>query len=493
MKKIVVADDDKLVRDRVVCMIKMLTIPIEEIIACKNGAEAYDIVKNQKIDVLITDVDMPIMDGVSLVKEIKNIKYTPKVIVISGYNDFYYAVDLLRCGVREYLLKPVRKDDMINIMMKLENEFIEEEYQLKEKIDLLYEQIKYSLLHKKGVDDDFYNKKNFINLYNNNDDYVIICTNYIQKDTINKQFLFFSDILGHNIILTSHKYVSFLIEDKLKGFAYGISAFYNNLTLLNLALKDAINKRRDSFFMITRSLNCLNSIKSSEENEVDKVIQLIGTARFNEACKYLRRAVNRVKYGQLQLEEFQDLLALMCKKIKITYEGIIVEENIDISPLLNLYKYNTIDNYYDQLFETLNMINQKLIKEYNFYRNRIKIEEAIKYIDENYKNEINMTMVSNYVSMNYSVFSIDFKEYTGKNFVNYLKEVRLKEAKRLLNETDMKIIEISEAVGYENDKHFMKTFKIFYSVTPSEYRKNIKSGKLIYHSSEENKLNEKIY
>ena len=88
-----------------------------------------------------------------------------------------------------------------------------------------------------------------------------------------------------------------------------------------------------------------------------------------------------------------------------------------------------------------------------------------------------MTFISNYVSMNYTIFSIDFKEYTGKNFVNYLKEVRLKEAKRLLDETDMKINEISEAVGYDNDKHFMKTFKGVFSVTPTEYRKNIKSGR----------------
>ena len=123
------------------------------------------------------------------------------------------------------------------------------------------------------------------------------------------------------------------------------------------------------------------------------------------------------------------------------------------------------------------LINKKLLNKYDFYKNRIKIEEAVRYINKNFKDNINMTFISNYVSMNYTIFSIDFKEYTGKNFVNYLKEVRLKEAKRLLDETDMKINEISEAVGYDNDKHFMKTFKGVFSVTPTEYRKNIKSGR----------------
>lgn len=84
-----------------------------------------------------------------------------------------------------------------------------------------------------------------------------------------------------------------------------------------------------------------------------------------------------------------------------------------------------------------------------------------------------MAVVSNHISMNYSLFSHVFKQYTGKNFVNYLKELRIQEAKRLLEETDMRIIEISLAVGYENEKHFMKLFKAVCGVSPTEYRKNV--------------------
>ncbi len=75
--------------------------------------------------------------------------------------------------------------------------------------------------------------------------------------------------------------------------------------------------------------------------------------------------------------------------------------------------------------------------------------------------------------MNYSMLSYLFKQYTGTNFVNYLKGVRMKEAMRLLKETDMKVIDISQQVAYENEKHFMKTFKAEFGVSPSEYRKNM--------------------
>ena len=68
------------------------------------------------------------------------------------------------------------------------------------------------------------------------------------------------------------------------------------------------------------------------------------------------------------------------------------------------------------------------------------------YIQENYNKDLNMAVVSNYISMNYSVFSFEFKNYAGVNFVTYLKELRMKEAKKLLEETDKKIIEISQTV-----------------------------------------------
>lgn len=75
-------------------------------------------------------------------------------------------------------------------------------------------------------------------------------------------------------------------------------------------------------------------------------------------------------------------------------------------------------------------------------------------------------------SMNYSLFSIAFKQYAQVNFVNYLKTIRMKEAKRLLETSELKILDISKAVGYENEKHFMKLFKEICGVSPSEYRKN---------------------
>jgi two-component system response regulator YesN len=122
------------------------------------------------------------------------------------------------------------------------------------------------------------------------------------------------------------------------------------------------------------------------------------------------------------------------------------------------------------------------MEEFDDFKNKEKINQAIIYIRENFNKDLNMAVVSNSISMNYSLFSLNFKQYTGMNFVNYLKKIRIEEAKRLLEETDEKIIDISQMVGYVNDKHFMKIFKSICGVSPSEYRRNC-----MYQKKEKNK------
>lgn len=140
----------------------------------------------------------------------------------------------------------------------------------------------------------------------------------------------------------------------------------------------------------------------------------------------------------------------------------------------DIFSENYIDLYEEKLIRWVLALQERIGSQLDVNRNGQKIKQAVDYIKENYASDLNMAVVSNYISMNYSLFSYSFKQYTGSNFVNYLKDIRMKEAKRLLAESDMRIIEISQAVGYENEKHFMKIFKASCGVSPSEYRKNMK-------------------
>ncbi len=127
----------------------------------------------------------------------------------------------------------------------------------------------------------------------------------------------------------------------------------------------------------------------------------------------------------------------------------------------------------DTLCKTILDINETINNKFDDYRNKQKIQEAMIFIQKNFSKDLNMAVVSNHISMNYSLFSYVFKQYTGKNFVHYLKELRMYEAQKLLISTEFKVLEISHKVGYSNEKHFMKAFKTIYGVSPTEYRKNM--------------------
>ncbi|MEH7333117.1 response regulator [Neobacillus drentensis] len=114
MKKrtILLVDDERWVRTALKWTIKQLNLPLQVANECENGLEALDWIKQNEVDLVITDIRMPIMDGLSFVKEVNFFKMKPDVIVISVHDDFQFVQKALRNGVTDYLLKPVEELDL---------------------------------------------------------------------------------------------------------------------------------------------------------------------------------------------------------------------------------------------------------------------------------------------------------------------------------------------------------------------------------------------
>lgn len=478
MNKVLIAEDEKMIRQGIKAIVSRTGVPIEEIIECKNGQEAYDRIASDKIDVLITDIRMPKMDGITLVKEIQKLRDVPRVIVISGYDDFSYAVELLRCGAREYLLKPINRDDITRIMKEMEEELQEEKIQTKEHVKLIYEKVRYALLNGNIKTEELESLQRQVADCIGRTEYVMVCTNYhTNYRTIGQKASFFPNIGAHNVLFIRPESAQEMVEESMEEYAVGVSCIHSGMTEMYKAYEEAA-ALRERHFCMQRKNNVEESCDSAvSASDISRFIQLMGTSRLDDADRFLVNLIQRTKRSEVSAHQFMEAMQQIVAKIKSTYAGIIETEGLHIDCLQNVYYYTTIDEYYEAVGRIMAAINQKMDHEYDDYRNRLKIEQALEYINRHYQEDINMAMVSNDVSMNYSVFSLTFKEYTGQNFVNYLKEIRLKEAKRLLDETDRKVIDISMAVGYENEKHFMKTFKSIYGVTPSEYRKNIQLGR----------------
>lgn len=113
MIKIVIADDEKLIRAGIAKILKTnIKFPLE-ILEAKDGQEALYFIKSEHPQILITDIRMPIMNGIELMKNVSALENKPNMIVLSGFDDFMYAKSAIEAGAHSYILKPVDKNELI--------------------------------------------------------------------------------------------------------------------------------------------------------------------------------------------------------------------------------------------------------------------------------------------------------------------------------------------------------------------------------------------
>lgn len=461
MKKILIAEDEKLIRAGIRTMISRSGVKIEEILESNNGEDAWKILQSEKIDAVFTDIRMPKLDGIELVRRIHDMEEPPFVVAVSGYDDFEYAVEMLRNGVLEYLLKPVEREKIAEVLKLIQSKV--EAVAKKEERDAytrVIEKGRYRVMM-------FYPGAPVMDL---EEDFKAVKL----PDAIDGDFYVI------NI-------EDFSLDDYAELGGVGVSAEHETEEELSRAYQEVRGARLTAF--CTGKVICfenLDRFRDYPEEELLKEaartrrIQLIGTEKQKELLNQWDNLFDAAAKELISAEDFKNEITLSLRTIPRIYKSLFDERGLDerILKLEEPLLCPDMDSYREHFVRFLLRLNGIWEKQDDAEPAKKKIALAIDYIKENYPKDLNMAVVSNYISMNYTLFSIAFKQYTGSNFVNYLKNVRLKEAKTLLVETDDKIIDIAKAVGYENYKHFLKLFRMEYGVSPTEYRKNMQKEEI---------------
>lgn len=123
MYKLLIADDEKIIRETVRELIPWSELGIEICACCKNGMEALDAILDTAPDIVMTDIRMPGISGLELIEKIQKFDANIRFIILTGYQEFEYAHQALRLGVKEYLLKPISEDAIINAVKNVKNAF----------------------------------------------------------------------------------------------------------------------------------------------------------------------------------------------------------------------------------------------------------------------------------------------------------------------------------------------------------------------------------
>ncbi len=484
MKTVLIVEDEKMIRLGIRAMIQRSDVPIGEILECHNGEAALEVLKTTPVDVMFTDIRMPKMDGIELVKRIQEMDHKPLVAAISGFDDFNYAVEMMRGGVREYLLKPVDRNKLIEILHQFEEELNNREEEQEEDQKLSLQQLKYLILNEQITESEKELLGKKFREFPREMNSVLV---FSKQDLIGEEedLIHLHDIENKDLCITT-KDKAENIADTLDG-SVGISELKSGLSDLRDAYFEASHLQRAAFCR-NRSYMKANkkpqsapekfherALREVKEDYIQKRIHIIGTKQKENLTKEFHAWFYNASSGYLTEEEFFESLFKTFEFISDFYSNPILKTpalSAAFEKLKQPLDYRSLQEYEKAFLGFLLELQMIIAESREISVNDGKMREAILYVQKHYAEDLNMAVVSNHVSINYSLFSTLFKQYTGENFVNYLKEIRMQKAKELLIETDDKISDIARSVGFENEKHFMKVFKAWCGVSAGEYRRN---------------------
>ncbi len=485
MQTLLIVEDEKMIRQGIKAMVLRSGVPVDLILECSNGIDALNLLSERHVDVMFTDIRMQKMDGIELVKKVNEMEDKPLIVAISGYDDFSYAVEMLRNGVREYLLKPVERDKISAVLKKMDSELQLRHHETFKDRELGIRQVRELVGNPELTEEE---RRLIISKYEPlffEGDYRV-CVFTPDEEVDSEDGYLVKDTPEGSALVLEVDRVSAFLKNEFSEKCVGVGGVHRGLGQLSEAFREAAVMRRIAF---VRGKSCLfgedqpetvnanlkekaRTLLAAEERT--RRIQLIGTEKTDDLIRRWKTFFTALESGQIDLPDFSEEMVACNRQILEVYREHLTEEDEELGQQFStLHTFESLGEYQNGFMDWLLDLNKRLGDRPDDANIRKKIAQAKEFILDHYADDLNMAVVSNHVSMNYSLFSYSFKQYAGQNFVNYLKEIRIEKAKELLAETDMKIVEISQAVGYENEKNFMKIFKAICGVTPGEYRKNM--------------------
>lgn len=464
MKTILIAEDEKMIRRGLCTMVRRASVPVEKILEAQDGIQALEMLQTEPVDLLITDVRMPNLDGIGLVERVRQLEHPPLVLVVSGYDDFSYAVSMLRNGVQDYLLKPVERQKLYEALRKIEEKLNSRQQEQQSKLERYNFALRYLMLDESH---DRFHREGLIREFSAqfySEPYLVICTRAVCADL--HEVIILEDMDGWRIYLGKET----MLAEVEWNTPTGQSCAHQGMEQLNQAYIEAVTGWKQAFFR--GSGRCIYEPRRKEHRGVtaDHLTDLVQLGRWREIVSKLRHLFDNAGAGRMDPDEVAELCGKLADALASTWQGLL-EKGESPRRYQNLWTFDTSQQYLDSFSEWLEQMALRIGQEFADHERKQKIRQAIKYVQNNFREPINMAMVSNYVSMNYSLFSLLFKQYTGSNFVGYLQNLRIEEAKRLLTETDMRVNEISIRAGFVGEKHFLKVFKTATGFSPTEWRK----------------------
>lgn len=497
---ILIADDEKIEREGIRYLLA-LEKGERRIFEAANGKQAMQILRTENIDMILTDIKMPVMDGLELARRAKELFPEIRIVIFSGYNDFTFAQEAIRYGVTDYILKPVDPDNFHEIIEKAEKNIRERQAEENREIrrqNFLQQYFLQNYLYS-GKKEILEKAGEFVDLdkWNGWHCAILIETDTAFFDTAEENFpgelqkelrrvffylnlnerqslLLFQDVYCDYLLVANHLY-TFLKRNYMVRIYLSVSRKFDGCECLPEILGQLEQQMEEKFYHPEKH------IFSCEEEELKMAA---GEVQDSQLMQMISEDISRKdteqlwKHFECLKEKYSSNTQFSAMYIKFVFSNVIQElfqEN-------QFADEHRLEQEIDRLYSCGNImdilkVTEDNIREYEKFLERSMSESrnevaAVKnYIYQHYGEDLNLEMLAEKVYLSSGYLSFIFKKETGMNLNRFIKVFRMEKAGEFLRDTNMKVAQISEKVGFANVSYFCRSFREYYGCSPESYRK----------------------
>ena len=480
-----------------------------------SGEDALEYINYHNVDIVITDINMPGMDGLQFTEKLLQKNPKCRVVIVTGFREFEYARKAIKLGVDEFLLKPVNIKEISEVMTKIKTEIAkvnEEESKvakLKESAEKNYDILRESFLLRlveNRIGEEEATKK--LEAYNCSD--LVdgcVCINVKIKDAQENQnyknvYEFIQKQNNENslsFIHFMHNIVMFFTKTDVSKCIDYANDLHNKLNNMGITATIGVSEKNSEFNGIPTAYGQANKAigvsvllgrnkvvtfseyqeimkKNSSKKEIDwdEFSDAIINCRREEVLKYVSDYTEIIKAEKIPDEEYLKLMAmtiiLRASSTLNKYGTNIYQLASEEEVFQNVREIRTIDDTSECVIKYIKQVCDYHEKKRSCKRKNV-IKDALDYVNRNlYNPELSLKKVASDLYINDSYLSREFKKTYGVSFIEYISQKRIEASKKLLKETELKVYEVAEKIGFKDSHYFCICFKKQTGQTVKEYR-----------------------
>lgn len=534
MFKVIIADDHMPVIEYLTAKIPWQKLGLELIGACSDGEEAVHACKRISPDILITDIGMPIMNGLDLIEEARRINPTLKTVILSCHEDFQFAQRAVKLKVNDYILKEsLRIEQLVDILINL-TEQLNEEISIQRERQKLQDAVSQSLsavrtkFLRSLIDQPIWNETEWVEKAESIGIGLLKGTPYLPVLCLPERF---SDLEkrfggGHQLQFVID---NALIETvKIEGtvcitlnegqyyilYPYPKSIKWNTSDIIYDELQK-IQEAMNRYMKIGTSLyigevcNTMSELKKqttlllnsktfrfySGENRILK-LQLMEITKDDIFVHYapalddfkscilncdidyvkgtVAKWIGEIYANKYPMDSVRSWVLKIVTDIELKYtvmQHFLTNYSAEVLQQ-TVYAIHTLDHLREWLIDFL-VGKMEKVRLHQDQSSRKEIVAAQRYVMTHLNEKISMDEMAKRLDLNSSHFSRIFKKETGETFVEFVTRSKMEKARELLDISNQSVEQISEELGFDNSSYFFKLFRAFSGMSPTEYRKKM--------------------